>query len=91
MDTKFDWCIRVSRIHFQAIHRDIFENSKRFSYDFVAFLMINIIILYGCCYTVWNYDTQTAFSVGIPLVAVLQVRTHSSVCKLNIYKIISNH
>lgn len=74
MNTKFDWSVRVTRIHFQIIHQDIFENSKRLSPGFLANIMISLIMLYGSCYTIWNYDTQTAFNAALTFLGTTQVQ-----------------
>lgn len=73
MDSKFNWSIRVSRIYFQAIHLDIFENSTQFSLGFLVNLLITIIMFGGCCYTIWSYDTQIAFNAAVTLFGLTQV------------------
>lgn len=76
MDSKFDWCFRVSRIHFQAIHLDIFDRSKQSTFAFMINLLINIAMLYGCCYTILNYDAEIVFNVALTATGVLQVYVH---------------
>lgn len=72
MDSKFDWCIRFIRIHFQFIHRDIFEKPRRFSLGFMPILLLQIIAVGGCCYTIWSYDADTAFHAATILAGFIQ-------------------
>lgn len=75
MGSKFDWSICVARIYMQFIHRDIFQSSRRFSLGLLVMLLVNFMIIYGCCYTICSYEVDTAFNTAIVLGGVIQVRT----------------
>jgi hypothetical protein len=90
MDSKFDWSIRVSRIHFQTIHRDIFEKTEQFSPGFPVILMTIICFLVGCVYTICNYDAEASFFAAVTLAGMFQVYTTPDIFEytLNSYLII---
>lgn len=77
MDSTFNWCIRLSRIHFQIIHLDIFESPKRYSVGFMLMLMLFINLFCGVYYTICNYDTETAFNAVLSFTGLIQVRIHN--------------
>lgn len=73
METKFDQCIRTVRNQFQIIQQDIFHTSRGLLSGFFVMLAFNFITAYGCCYSIFYTDAETAFKTGVILTGVTQV------------------
>lgn len=73
---KFSWCIRILRVAFKVIQRDIFEKETQISKMIFRLIMLNYLLYFlGAIYTYNYYGFSTALDAGPAAFGVWEVRT----------------